>query len=220
MPKLSQNNLQVRPLSRCEYTPTWHAMQQFTAGRSADSPDEIWLIEHPAVFTQGLNGKPEHLLTPGAIPVVQTDRGGQVTYHGPGQLLAYVMLDLTRKGWGVRDLVGRLEQAVIDLLHDYGIAAVARRDAPGVYVDDAKIAALGLRVKRGCSYHGLSFNVDMDLEPFSRINPCGYAGLPVTHLRALGGPTNLTDVAEVLLKHLCAQLGYNSAQIIDGNVLL
>ncbi len=180
--------------------------------RAAASADEIWFVEHPPVYTQGLNGKAEHLLTPGAIPVVQADRGGQVTYHGPGQLLAYVLVDLQRKGWGVRDLVGRLELAVIDLLRDYGITAVARRDAPGVYVGGAKIAALGLRVKRGCSYHGLSLNVDMDLEPFSRINPCGYAGLPVTQLSALGGPTDLTEVAKVLRKHLCARLGYNSAQ--------
>jgi len=214
MPTLSQNSLCVRQLGRRDYASTWHAMQQFTAQRTADSPDEIWWVEHPPVYTQGLNGKPEHVLTPGAIPVVQTDRGGQVTYHGPGQLLAYVLVDLTRKGWGVRDLVSGLEQAVIDLLHDYGIAGVARRDAPGVYVDGAKIAALGLRVKRGCSYHGLSLNVDMDLEPFSRINPCGYAGLPVTQLRALGGPGDLTEVAEVLRKHLCARLGYNSSQII------
>ena len=215
----SQNNLRVRRLGRRDYTPTWHAMQQFTTQRTDDSSDEIWLVEHPPVYTQGLNGKTEHLLTPGAIPVVQSDRGGQVTYHGPGQLLAYVLVDLKRKGWGIRDLVGRLEQAVIDLLHSYGIAAVARRDAPGVYVDGAKIAALGLRVKRGCSYHGLSFNVDMDLEPFSRINPCGYAGLPVTQLRALGGPIDPTEVAEVLLKHLCAQLGYNSVQSMTEPVL-
>jgi lipoyl(octanoyl) transferase len=214
----SQNKLRICRLGRRDYAPTWHAMQQFTAQRTTDTPDEIWLVEHPPVYTQGLNGKAEHLLTPGAIPVVQTDRGGQITYHGPGQLLAYVLVDLKRKGWGVRDLVSRLEQAVIDLLHDYGISAVARRDAPGVYVDGAKIAALGLRVKRGCSYHGLSFNVDMDLEPFSRINPCGYAGLPVTHLRALGGPTDPTEVAEVLLKHLCARLGYNDGQISDGNI--
>ncbi len=216
----SQNNLRCRALARRDYTHTWHAMQQFTAQRTPDRADEIWLVEHPPVYTQGLNGKAEHLLTPGAIPVVQTDRGGQVTYHGPGQLLAYVLVDLTRKGWGVRDLVSRLEQAVIDLLHDYSIRAVARRDAPGVYVDGAKIAALGLRVKRGCSYHGLSLNVAMDLEPFSRINPCGYAGLPVTHLHALGGPSNLTAVAEVLLKHLCTRLGYNNAHIIDANITL
>ena len=215
----SQNNLRVRHFGRRDYVSTWHAMQEFTMQRAADTADELWLVEHPPVYTQGLNGKPEHLLTPGAIPVVQTDRGGQVTYHGPGQLLAYVLVDLKRKSWGVRDLVSRLEQAVIDPLHDYGITAVARRDAPGVYVDGAKIAALGLRVKRGCSYHGLSLNVDMDLEPFSRINPCGYAGLPVTHLRALGGPTDLTEVAEVLLKHLCARLGYNSAQSMTEPVL-
>ena len=214
MPTPSQNSLRVRHFGQRDYVLTWHAMQQFTAQREADCPDEIWLVEHPPVYTQGLNGKPEHLLTPGTIPVVQTDRGGQITYHGPGQQLAYVLVDLKRKGWSVRDLVSRLEQAVIDLLHDYGIAAVARRDAPGVYVDGAKIAALGLRVKRGCSYHGLSLNVDMDLEPFSRINPCGYAGLPVTHLRALHGPVDPTEVAEVLLKHLCARLGYNSSQIM------
>ncbi len=216
----SQNNLRVRHLGQLDYVLIWHAMQQFTARRNAQSPDEIWFVAHPPVYTQGLNGKSEHLLTPGAIPVVQTDRGGQVTYHGPGQLLAYVLVDLKRKGWGIRDLVSRLEQAVIELLHDYDIAAVAHRDAPGVYVNGAKIAALGLRVKRGCSYHGLSFNVDMDLEPFSRINPCGYAGLPVTQLRALGGPTDLTEVAEVLLKHLCTRLGYNSVQIIDANITL
>lgn len=195
-------------------------MQQFTAQRTADTADEIWLVEHPPVFTQGLNGKPEHLLTPGTIPLVQTDRGGQVTYHGPGQLVAYVLVDLKRHGWGVRDLVNRLEQAVIDLLHDYGIAAVARRDAPGVYVAGAKITALGLRVKRGCSYHGLSFNVDMDLEPFSRINPCGYPGMPVTQLRALGVPSGLNEVADDLLKHLYIKLRYNNAQIMDGNVPL
>ena len=215
----SHNNLQVRHLGRRDYVLTWRAMQQFTAQRSAESADEIWLVEHPPVYTQGLNGKAEHLITPGAIPVVQTDRGGQITYHGPGQLLAYVLVDLKRKCWGIRDLVSRLEQAVIDLLHDYGIAAVVRRNAPGVYVNGAKIAALGLRVKRGCSYHGLSFNVAMDLEPFSRINPCGYAGLPVTQLSALGGPTGLTEVAEVLLKHLCTRLGYNSAQIMTEPVL-
>lgn len=215
----SQNNLRVRHLGRRDYVPVWHAMQKFTAQRTADSADEIWLVEHPPVYTQGLNGKPEHLLTPGAIPVVQTDRGGQVTYHGPGQLLAYVLVDLQRKGWGIRDLVSRLEQAVIDLLHDHGIVAAARHDAPGVYVDGAKIAALGLRVKRGCSYHGLSFNVAMDLEPFSRINPCGYAGLPVTQLSALGGPSDPTKVAEVLLKHLCARLGYNSVQSMSEPAL-
>ena len=220
MPIRSQNKLLVRRMGRCDYVPVWHAMQQFTAQRTADTADEIWLVEHPPVFTQGLNGKPEHLLTPGTIPLVQTDRGGQVTYHGPGQLVAYVLVDLKRHGWGVRDLVNRLEQAVIDLLHDYGIAAVARRDAPGVYVAGAKITALGLRVKRGCSYHGLSFNVDMDLEPFSRINPCGYPGMPVTQLRALGVPSGLNEVADDLLKHLYIKLRYNNAQIMDGNVPL
>lgn len=207
-------------MGRCDYMPVWHAMQQFTAQRIADTVDEIWLVEHPPVYTQGLNGKPEHLLAPGAIPVVHTDRGGQVTYHGPGQVVVYALMDLKRKGWGVRDLVSHLEQAAIDLLHGYGITAVARRDAPGVYVAGAKIAALGLRVKRGCSYHGLSFNVDMDLEPFSRINPCGYPGMPVTQLRALGVPSGINEVANDLLEHLCIKLGYNNVQIMDGNVLL
>ena len=162
-------------------------MQAFTLQRHADTQDEIWLLEHPPVFTQGMNGKPEHLLLPGDIPVVPVDRGGQVTYHGPGQLVAYVMLDLAWLGIGIRRLVEALEQSVIDWLALQGITAKARRDAPGVYVEGAKIAALGLRVKRGCSYHGLALNVDMDLEPFSRINPCGYPGLASTQLMDLSG---------------------------------
>lgn len=181
-------------------------MQAFTESRSADTPDEIWLLEHPPVFTQGMNGKAEHLIAPGEIPVVQVDRGGQVTYHGPGQLVVYLLLDLRRRKLGVRQVVSAMEQTVITLLNDYGIPAEARQEAPGVYVDGNKIASLGLRVRRGCSYHGLSLNVAMDLEPFSRINPCGYRGLGVTQLQALGIGDSMDEVAEKLLgklrKHL------------------
>jgi lipoyl(octanoyl) transferase len=161
-------------------------MQAFTARRTADTPDELWFVEHHPVFTQGRNGKPEHLHDTGAIPVIQTDRGGQVTYHGPGQLVAYTLLDINRRALGVRSLVRLLEQAVIDLLREHDIPAHRRDQAPGVYVDERKIAALGLRIRRGCSFHGLSFNVDMDLAPFSLINPCGMAGLGTTQLADLG----------------------------------
>lgn len=180
----------VRFLGLQPYESTWQAMQAFTAARGENTPDEIWLLEHPPVYTQGQAGKPEHLLNPGQIPVVQIDRGGQVTYHGPGQLVAYVLLDLKRRKLGVRDLVRRLEQSVIDLLAGYGITAYGKVDAPGVYVTqgegEAKIAALGLRIRNGCCYHGLSFNVRMDLSPFHHINPCGYAGLAVTQLADFG----------------------------------
>jgi lipoyl(octanoyl) transferase len=177
--------LLVRELGRREYVPVWQAMQSFTDHRDADTGDELWLVEHPPVFTLGLNAKAEHLLDAGDIPVVQVDRGGQVTYHGPGQIVVYALLDLRRLGLGPRQIVTALERGVIDLLAEQGIAAVGRRDAPGVYVDGAKIAALGLRVRRGCCYHGLSLNLAMDLEPFSRINPCGYPGLQVTQLSDL-----------------------------------
>ncbi len=200
-------NVVVRHLGRCNYLPVWHAMQEFTAMRTDDAPDELWRVEHPPVYTQGMNGKPEHLLDPGTIPVIQVDRGGQVTYHGPGQAVVYVLVDLRRRGWGVRQLVGYMEQAVIDLLADYGIPAHARRDAPGVYVGNSKIAALGLRVRRGCSYHGLSLNVVMDLEPFQRINPCGYAGMEVTQVSDLGGPCDFGAVSDALLRHLGRHLG-------------
>ena len=201
-------SLRVRRMGLCDYTPVWREMQDFTAQRNADSTDEIWLLEHHPVFTQGMNGKPEHLLAPGDIPVVPIDRGGQVTYHGPGQLVAYVLLDLTRLGIGIRKLVEVLEQSVIDWLATQGVTAQARRDAPGVYVDGAKIAALGLRVRHGCSYHGLAFNVDMDLEPFSRINPCGYQGLPVTQTREQGIALSLQEVADGWLSCFTAQLQY------------
>jgi len=192
----------------CKYRPVWKEMQAFTLQRNADTEDELWLLEHPPVFTQGMNGKSEHLLAPGDIPVVPVDRGGQVTYHGPGQLIAYAMLDLTRLGIGIRRLVEALEQSVIDWLAAQGIVARARRDAPGVYVGDAKIAALGLRIKRGCSYHGLAFNVNMDLEPFSRINPCGYQGMSVTQLDELGISLSVEEVGQSLLPYLATQLRY------------
>ena len=199
--------MHARHLGRVDYEPTWRAMQEFTAARDDITPDELWLLEHPPVFTLGLNAKPEHLLNPGDIPVVQIDRGGQVTYHGPGQLVAYVLLDIARRHLGVQHLVQLMEQAVIDLLAEYGVTAQGRRDAPGVYVDGAKIAALGLRVKRGRSYHGLALNVDMDLEPFSRINPCGYPGMRVTQLRDLGISLDLNAVSARLESHLVRLLG-------------
>lgn len=199
--------MEIRRLGRAEYEPTWRAMQAFTAARDADTPDELWLLEHPPVFTLGLNAKPEHLLTPGAIPVVQIDRGGQVTYHGPGQLVAYALLDIARRGLGVQRLVQLMEQAVIDLLAEHGVRGEGRRDAPGVYVDGAKLAALGLRVKRGRTYHGLALNVAMDLEPFGRINPCGYPGMRVTQLVDLGISLDLDAVSERLASHLARLLG-------------
>ena len=188
------------------YEPVWRDMQAFTAERDANTADELWLLEHPPVFTLGRNGKREHVHDTGNIPVIEVDRGGQVTYHGPGQLIVYVMLDLNRRGMGVQSLVRLLEQAVIDLLAAYDIAAELREKAPGVYVDGRKIAALGLRVRKGCSFHGLALNVDMDLEPFSRINPCGYQGLEVTQLSDLVDRPDFGDVETRLLAHLQQQL--------------
>jgi len=188
----------IRRPGLVDYRETLDTMRRFTAGRTADTPDEIWLLQHPPVFTQGMNGKPEHLLDTGDIPLVQTDRGGQVTYHGPGQLVVYLLLDLRCRNLGVRQLVEMLEQAVIDLLESYGIAAERRQDAPGVYVNGNKIASLGLRVRRNGCYHGLSLNVDMALEPFGRINPCGHAGLGVTQLADLGVGASLESIGEKL----------------------
>ncbi len=207
----------VRRLGRVEYLPTWRRMRDFTLSRDGDTPGELWLAEHPPVFTLGQAGRREHLLNPGDIPVVRTDRGGQVTYHGPGQLLVYVLIDLREAGVGVRALVSALENSVIDLLADQGIVATARADAPGVYVGDAKIAALGLRIKKGRSYHGLALNVDMDLSPYLRINPCGHAGMPVTQLRDLGIATGLDKSADRLVEKLTARLGYNVTRIITEN---
>ncbi len=199
-------SLIVRELGLQPYQQVWQDMQTFTDQRGASTPDELWLVQHPPVYTLGKNAKAEHVLDPGDIPVVQSDRGGQVTYHGPGQLVVYTLVDLNRKKIGVRELVSRIENSVIELLGEYGIRANARKDAPGVYVDDRKIAALGLRVRKGCSFHGLAFNVDMDLEPFSRINPCGYQGLEVTQLSDLVAVADLAAVGGELVSHLQRQL--------------
>jgi lipoyl(octanoyl) transferase len=197
----------VRWLGRVDYEPTLRAMREFTDRRDETTPDELWFLEHPPVFTLGMAGKREHLLSPGDIPVVETERGGQVTYHGPGQLVAYPLLDLRRAGLGVRDYVTALERAVIAYAAELGAQAEARRDAPGVYVAGRKLASLGIRVRRGASYHGLALNVSMDLEPFTRINPCGYAGLLMTQLRDLGGPDSVEAAARALEPHLLASLG-------------
>ena len=192
----------VRHLGRVEYEPTWWAMQAFTARRAPDTPDEFWLLEHPPVYTQGQAGKSEHLIAATDIPVVPIDRGGQITYHGPGQVVAYVLIDLRRRGYGIRELVTRMEQAVIELLATHGVVAERLAGAPGVYVDGAKIAALGLRVKQGCTYHGLAFNVDMDLAPFAAINPCGYAGMRVTQCRDLGAMLSMQQAEQALTEAL------------------
>ncbi|MES9881715.1 MAG: lipoyl(octanoyl) transferase LipB [Sedimenticola sp.] len=194
--------LHCRHLGCQDYTAVWREMQSFTDERTPESMDEIWLVEHPPVFTQGQAGKPEHLLDPGDIPVIQSDRGGQITYHGPGQLVAYLLIDLRRAKLGVRQLVTLIEKSIIALLGEYGINANAEPKAPGVYVDGRKIAALGLRVRRGCSFHGLSLNMDMNLEPFSRINPCGYTSLAVTQLADEGGPSDLKSVGQRLVQHI------------------
>lgn len=201
--------LVVRHLGLADYLPTLEAMRRFTAERDGSTPDEIWLLQHPRVFTQGQAGKAEHLLAPGDIPVIQVERGGQVTYHGPGQLVAYLMLDLRRKKLGVRELVTAMEQALVDVLAGYGIEAAPKADAPGVYVAGDKIASLGLRVRNGCSFHGLALNVDMDMAPFQRINPCGYAGLKMVQLKDLL-PTapSLDEVAQRLEPALRERLGY------------
>ena len=199
--------LLVRRLGRQPYERVWRAMQAFTDARGQDTPDELWVLEHDPVFTLGQAGKWEHVLLPGDIPVVPVDRGGQVTYHGPGQIVAYPLFDLRRLKIGVRELVNRIEQAIIDTLETWNIGALRRDGAPGVYVGDAKVAALGLRVRRGCSFHGLAFNVAMDLEPFRRINPCGYQGLAVTQVLDLGGPGSLAAVEAVLIDELARQFG-------------
>ena len=204
---LGRPPLLLRRLGLQPYEPVWAAMRGFTDRRTAGTPSELWLLQHPRVYTLGQAGRLEHLLAPGDIPVVRTDRGGQVTYHGPGQLVAYLLLDLRAAGLGVRPLVALLEQAVIDLLAGFGVVAAARADAPGVYVAGRKIASLGLRVRRGCSYHGVALNVDMDLEPFARINPCGHPGLAVTQLADLGVPIAVEAAGERLAGGLAQALG-------------
>jgi lipoyl(octanoyl) transferase len=194
--------LRARHLGRVEYEPTWRAMQRFTDERDARTPDEIWFLEHSPVFTLGMNARREHLLAPGDIPVVQIDRGGQVTYHGPGQLVVYTLIDLRRRGLTLRDLVTALERSVIEYAAVLGIGARSERTAPGVYVAERKLASIGLRIRRGASYHGLALNVDMDLEPFRRINPCGYAGLEMTQLASLGATADVAAAAQGLAPHL------------------
>ena len=200
----------LRWLGRVDYEPTWRAMQRHVETRDAETPDEFWFLEHPPVFTMGMNARPEHLLAPGDIPVVHIDRGGQVTYHGPGQLVVYPLLDLTRAKLGVRALVEGIERAIIATVADWGIVAVGRRDAPGVYVDGRKLASIGLRIRKSSSYHGLALNVAMDLAPFARINPCGYEGLQMTQLSELGGPVGVREVSEALAPPLLRALGFRA----------
>lgn len=206
----------MRQLGCQDYEPVWRKMQAFTEQRDAGTEDEIWLLQHYPVFTQGMNGKAEHILNTGNIPVVEIDRGGQVTYHGPGQIIAYFLIDLKRKKFGIRQMVSALENAVIDYLAGENVMAVARKDAPGVYVNDAKVSALGLRVKRGCSYHGLSLNVDMDLSPFKQINPCGYKGLEVSQLSDLGIADSVTAVEQKLLTKICQQFEIDDVTQVNG----
>ncbi|MEK0361086.1 lipoyl(octanoyl) transferase LipB [Pseudomonas sp. CBC3] len=211
--------LGVRELGLLEYQLAWQAMQRFTNERGPATGDEIWLLQHPPVFTQGQAGKAEHLLLPGDIPVIQADRGGQVTYHGPGQLVCYLLLDVRRLGIGVRDLVSRIEQSLIELLASYDVQAISKPDAPGVYVGGAKIASLGLRIRNGRSFHGLALNVDMDLEPFGRINPCGYAGMAMTQLADLvAGPIAVSEVSARLREQLVRHLGYARQQTLTGAI--
>lgn len=200
--------LLVRQLGISNYEPVWHAMQDFTDQRDENTVDELWLVQHPAVFTQGQAGKAEHVLTPGEIPVVQVDRGGQVTYHGPGQIVAYPLVDIRRNGVGIREFVNCIEESIIQVLHHYGVDGERRNGAPGVYVNGEKIASVGLRVRQGRSFHGLAFNIDMDLEPFQRINPCGYEGLVVTQLRAFS-PVVFNEAEGRLVDSIASQLGYS-----------
>lgn len=202
--------LAVHQLGRVDYEPTWRAMQEFTATRTPETADELWVCEHPPVYTLGQAGKPEHLLTDIGIPLVQIDRGGQITYHGPGQVVIYLLIDLPRRKLKVREIVTAIEQAVIDLLAGYDVAAERHEKAPGVYVGPAKVAALGLRIRKGCCYHGVSLNVDMDLSPFAAINPCGYPGMPVTQTKDLGISLTPPQAAQALAGHLKAQLERNA----------
>ncbi|UJF18825.1 lipoyl(octanoyl) transferase LipB [Vibrio sp. SS-MA-C1-2] len=211
------DSLYIRQLGSKPYQPTWQAMQDFTNNRDQSTPDEIWLVEHPPVFTQGQAGKAEHLLSNSDIPVINSDRGGQITYHGPGQQIAYILINLKRKSLGVRDLVTHIENAVINTLAHFKIEAVARADAPGVYVDNRKICSLGLRIRRGCSFHGLALNINMDLSPFLQINPCGYAGMEMTQTSMLNGPTELAEIQPVLIEQLSQLLDYSSVNLITEN---
>ncbi|ASM53426.1 MULTISPECIES: lipoyl(octanoyl) transferase LipB [Pseudoalteromonas] len=213
---MKENTLIVRQLGRQRYLPIWQKMQDFTDTRDDDSADEIWLVEHESVFTQGQAGKDEHLLAPGDIEVIKVDRGGQVTYHGPGQQMMYVLFNLRRLKIGVRELVTWLEECIIESLAEYDIQAYAKADAPGVYVNDSKIASLGLRVRRGCSFHGLALNVNMDLSPFLRINPCGYAGMNMVQTKELKGPQNLETAGAGLVKHMIKKLNATQVKHTEG----
>lgn len=208
------NKLIIRDLGLQDYEPSWKAMQKFTAERDESTADELWCLEHPPVFTLGLNGKEKHLLNIQNIPVINIDRGGQVTYHAPGQLIIYTLIDLARLHIGVKDLVSAIEQSVIQLLKKYNIPAQGKENAPGVYVNDAKIAALGLRIKHNKSYHGLSLNIDMDLSPFQQINPCGYEGMAVTQMKEFVSTINLKNIKNDLFEYLARSLGYDSQNII------
>jgi len=213
---VSERELIVRQLGRQRYMPIWQKMQSFTDTRDEHTADEIWLVEHEPVFTQGQAGKAEHLLNTGDIEVIQVDRGGQVTYHGPGQQMMYVLFNLRRLNIGVRELVTWLEECIIDTLKDYDIEAYAKADAPGVYVNDSKVASLGLRVRRGCSFHGLALNVNMDLSPFLRINPCGYAGMNMVQTTDLNGPQNLEQAGSGLIKHMIKRLNATVVKHTEG----
>ncbi|MCE3238514.1 MAG: lipB [Gammaproteobacteria bacterium] len=214
MPSIEKKII-IRQLGLQAYPATWQAMQAFTNTRNKETVDEIWLLEHPPVFTQGQNGKPEHLLNPGSIPVIQTDRGGQVTYHGPGQLIVYTLIDLKRKKLNIREIITLLEQTVIQFLFtEYQITAYAKREAPGVYIDEKKICSIGLRIRHGCTFHGLALNVAMDLEPFSRINPCGFPQLAMTQLVAFQKAATSADTSIKLIKYLMKNLGYNNQLIM------
>lgn len=198
----------IRTKGLCHYDEIYTAMSRFTDNRNSKTTDEIWCLQHPPVYTLGLNGQSHHIIDTGDIPVIETDRGGQITYHGPGQLMVYLLMDIKRKAIGVKDFVHRMEQSVIDMLHGYGIEAILREDAPGVYVNHRKISALGIRIRRGCSYHGLSINVDMDLAPYNGIHPCGFPELEITQMKAFGIDEDLTQVAKNLLPHLLEQMEY------------
>ncbi|MCO4784790.1 lipoyl(octanoyl) transferase LipB [Marinomonas atlantica] len=210
------NSILCRDLGVVPYESTWEEMKNFTQTRTKEDPDQVWLLEHPSVFTQGQAGKAEHLLDAGDIPVVQADRGGQVTYHGPGQLIAYIMIDLKRLGIGVRDLVTLIENSIVDVLKQHNIEAYPKADAPGVYVNEMKVSSLGLRVRRGCSFHGVALNVDMDLSPFLRINPCGYQGLQMIDMKRLQSDTKMTQVKVQLANVLAERLGYSHPIIQQG----
>jgi lipoyl(octanoyl) transferase len=214
---MNHDTVIVRYLGKQDYSTCWEAMKQFTNKRDENTFDELWLLEHPPVFTQGQNGKPEHLLNPGDIPVIKIDRGGQVTYHGPGQLVVYTLVDIQRKKMNIRELVTILEASIIQLLSELGIQATAKCEAPGVYINNQKIGSVGLRIRRGCSYHGLAFNIQMELEPFTRINPCGFAQLKMTQLSDHTQVQNIDEISLKLVNYLVKNLGYNNQLVKSVN---